>query len=154
MASLVLLDSYPVEEERRVETKEEQIMTDMVQAYARLHGDDAPQALDRAGTRERIVAYMGRGESESRYLSDEQRGAVLDVLVGNVRLVSPVEPAPFKGRVLLVAATENVREWARPQDWQPYLAGAFERYELATTHEAMLTPGPAAEIGRILSRQL
>lgn len=151
---LVLLDAYPVEEERRVEMEERQILTDMYQAYARMHGEDDTLPADEDAVRAGIVAYMGRSDGEVRHLDAEQRADVLNVLVNNVRLASPTEPAPYKGDVLLVAAEENVREWAHPQGWEPYLSGDFERVPVAATHEAMMAPGPAAEIGRILSARL
>jgi nonribosomal peptide synthetase DhbF len=151
---LALLDSYPVEPERRVETGSEQVLADMFQAYARIHGDsDEPPASPDA-LRARLVDYLGRGDRESQQLTPEQRTAGLEVTVANVRLVTPAEPPLFKGDALLLAATENVREWARPQDWAPYLSGSLMRYEVAATHEGMLAPEPAAEIGRILTARL
>ncbi|WP_285563806.1 non-ribosomal peptide synthetase [Streptomyces sp. RTGN2] len=151
---LVLLDAYPVEEERRVEMEARQILVDMYQAYARMHGEDDTLPAAEDAVRAGIVAYMGRSDGEVRHLDEKQRGDVLNVLVNNVRLASPTEPAPYKGDVLLVAAEENVREWAHPQGWEPYLSGEFERVGVAATHEAMMAPGPASEIGRILSTRL
>ncbi|WP_405738349.1 amino acid adenylation domain-containing protein [Streptomyces sp. NBC_01525] len=151
---LVLLDSYPVEPGMKGELTKEQVLTDMFQAYARIHGDPDQVPADPAETRARVVDYMGRGASESRYFDDEQRGTVLDVLINNVTLVHPTELGVFTEDVLLVAATENVRPWADPQAWQPFTAGGFERYEIAATHEGLLAPEPAAEIGRILSKRL
>ncbi|MER7727956.1 amino acid adenylation domain-containing protein [Streptomyces sp. NPDC096323] len=151
---LVLLDAYPVEEERRVEMEARQILTDMYQAYARMHGEDDTLPDTEDAVRAGIVAYMGRSDGEVRHLDGKQRGDVLNVLVNNVRLASPTEPAPYKGDVLLVAAEENVREWADPRGWEPYLSGEFERVAIASTHEAMMAPAPAAEIGRILSARL
>ncbi|WP_425424064.1 thioesterase domain-containing protein [Streptomyces ochraceiscleroticus] len=151
---LVLLDSYPVEVGIKGELSKEQVLTDMFQAYARMHGDPDDVPDDPAETRARVVAYMGRGNSESRLLDDERRGTVLDVLINNVTLVHPVELGVFKEDVLLVAATENVRSWADPRAWEPFTAGGFERCEVAATHEGLLAPEPAAEIGRILSKRL
>ncbi|MFD7864528.1 amino acid adenylation domain-containing protein [Streptomyces sp. NPDC059783] len=151
---LVLLDAYPVEEERRVAMDAWEILTAMYQAYARMHGEDDTLPADEAALRAGIVGYMGRSEGEVRHLDEKQRADVLNVLVNNVRLASPTEPVPYKGDVLLVAAEENVRDWARPQDWAPYLSGEFERVGVAATHEAMMAPEPAAEIGRILSGRL
>ncbi|MFI8996700.1 amino acid adenylation domain-containing protein [Streptomyces sp. NPDC053542] len=151
---LVLLDSYPVEVGIKGELSKEQVLRDMFQAYARMHGDPDDVPADPAETRARVVDYMGRGNSESRLLDDERRGTVLDVLINNVTLVHPVELGVFKEDVLLVAATENVRSWADPRAWEPFTAGGFERCEVAATHEGLLAPEPAAEIGRILSKRL
>ncbi len=149
---LVLLDAYPVEEHRRRDVPAEQVLRDLCLGYVRLYGDDpdgVPEAA--AGLRGRIVDYMGRGDTELRYLEPDQRSAVLDVLVNNVRLVSPVLPPVVKGDILLVAATENVREWADPAAWTPYVSGVVDRLEIAATHEGLTAPEPAAEIGRLLN---
>ncbi|WP_415947319.1 amino acid adenylation domain-containing protein [Streptomyces sp. KLOTTS4A1] len=151
---VVLLDAYPVEEDKRTELPTDQVLRDLFQAYARLHGDDPDQVPDRVAVRERVIGYMGRGDSELRHLDDDGRGRVLDVLVNNVRLVSPARPPLFKGDLLLVAATENVRPWADQRAWEPYLSGVTERFEIAATHEDLLAPEPAARIGRMLSERL
>ncbi|MGK5628106.1 amino acid adenylation domain-containing protein [Streptomyces sp. URMC 123] len=154
VALLALLDSYPVAEDRKEPLKEQRVLTDMFQAYARMHGesDEVPATLDEV--RRRIVGYMGRGESESRHLDETQRAAVLDVLVNNVRLVTPVEPAPYKGDLLLMVATENRREWADPSAWNPYIGGDIHQVEIATTHERMMEPAPLAEIAKVLAERL
>ncbi|MEU7584235.1 amino acid adenylation domain-containing protein [Streptomyces sp. NPDC041068] len=151
---LALLDSYPVEADRKEPLEADRILTDMFQAYARMHGesDEVPAGLDEV--RSRIVGYMGRGNSESRHLDESQRSAVLDVLVNNVRLVTPAEPAPYDGDMLLVVATENRRDWADPSAWTPYITGTVDLVEVATTHERMTEPGPLAEIGRLLEERL
>ncbi|KOG59479.1 non-ribosomal peptide synthetase [Streptomyces flaveolus] len=148
---LVLLDAYPVEEHRRAYLSAEQVLGDLCRAHARLHGDD-PDAVPEgaAALSERIVDYLGRGDSELSRLDPEQRHAVLGALVNNVRLVSPAEPPVFKGDILLVAATEDVRDWADQEAWTPYVSGVVDRLEVAATHEGLLAPGPAAETGRLL----
>ncbi|WKX74150.1 thioesterase domain-containing protein [Streptomyces sp. XD-27] len=152
---VVLLDAFPVEEHRRHEMDVAQVLHDLCQAYAKLHGDDPDDVPDEpAAVRARIVGYMGRSESELRHLDDGQRAAVLDVLVNNVCLISPAEPPLFKGDLLLVAATENVRAWADQSAWEPYLTGVIDRVEVAATHEGLAAPAPAAETGRILSTRL
>ncbi|MEV4432051.1 amino acid adenylation domain-containing protein [Streptomyces sp. NPDC049555] len=151
---LALLDSYPVEADRKEPLETERILTDMFQAYARIHGESDVVPGDLAAVRRAVVGYMGRGSSESRHLDEEQRAAVLDVLVNNVRLVTPAEPAPYDGDMLLVVATENRREWADPAAWEPYVSGAVELVEVATTHERMTESAPLAEIGRLLAERL
>ncbi|WP_435612847.1 amino acid adenylation domain-containing protein [Streptomyces sp. bgisy159] len=149
---LVLLDAYPVEEHRREELSAERVLRDLCAAHARRHGDDPDDLPDGAvALSERVVDYLGRGDSELGGLDPAQRHAVLGALVNNVRLVSPARPPVFKGDILLIAATENVRAWADPDAWTPYLSGGVERLEVAATHEGMAAPGPAAEIGRLLN---
>ncbi|MHC1480031.1 amino acid adenylation domain-containing protein [Frateuria aurantia] len=42
----------------------------------------------------------------------------------------------------------------RPSAWEPYLSGGIELHALACSHQDMLEPAPAAEIGRVLALAL
>jgi enterobactin synthetase component F len=41
-----------------------------------------------------------------------------------------------------------------PLAWRPFVGRGFQVHELACHHEAVLDPGPAAQIGSILQQQL
>ncbi|MGW1893055.1 amino acid adenylation domain-containing protein [Streptomyces sp. NPDC002004] len=149
VALLAVLDAYPALPDGPGTGGPEEILTEMYEGYAAIHGlpEGAPQEPPSTELmRARITDWLGRGESELRHLDTAQRAVALDVMVNNVTLTNERGPGRFRGPMLLVVATRKQQEWTEPQMWKEFLDGELEIREVDCEHSRMLDPGPVAEI--------
>jgi nonribosomal peptide synthetase DhbF len=71
------------------------------------------------------------------------------------RLNATFVPRKFNGDLLYFAATRDVPDTAaRLNAWSPYIAGRISLREIDSGHTDMFNAEPAAEIGRLLQREL
>ncbi|MFI0982740.1 amino acid adenylation domain-containing protein, partial [Streptomyces sp. NPDC021093] len=158
VALLALLDSYPGPPSGPgTSTDPEEILRDIHDGYAGIHGLPAGAGEEPPGAgaaRARVVDWLGQGADELSALDRAQREAVVDVMVNNVRITNETRPQVFSGNLLLVAAARDRQPWAVPEAWEEFVEGEVEVHELDIVHRALLQPGPAAEIGRLIAPRL
>ncbi|MEU3373493.1 amino acid adenylation domain-containing protein, partial [Streptomyces sp. NPDC006660] len=157
VALLALLDSYPGPPSGPgTSTDPEEILRDIHDGYAEIYGlpADAGEEPPSAGVaRARVVDWVGQGTDELSALDRAQQEAVVDVMVNNVRITNEARPQVFHGNLLLVAARGR-QPWAQPKAWEEFVDGEVEVHEVDVVHQALLQPGPAAEIGRLITPRL
>jgi nonribosomal peptide synthetase DhbF len=145
------IDSYPSDDPAsKVAPTDEAMMPAMVAGYAKFYDgiDDVDMATDPAALRAQTLSYLGRGTSELRYLTVEQRSRVLDIMLSNVRaLLLDDEPARFDGDMQLVTALRDGQPWMTPDSWASRVAGSVRVVaEVDCRHHELLDPGPVVEI--------
>ena len=129
VASLILLDSYPIDR------------ASVSSADAQQHdgGDELRKELE----------DLRREAGFASALESHHYDAMIEASKHNRRLAGAFVPRRFRGDVLLFAATEE--ESGPPvESWQPYVDGRIIVHAIACTHETMMHPLPAEQIGRML----
>jgi thioesterase domain-containing protein len=106
-----------------------------------------PEDDPRSRQRTRLAVANGFGLSE-------QTLAELPRAVANlIGIVHGSERAVFQGDVVFVRAAGS--GGADPSErWEPYVSGTIDRHTVDCGHFEMMKPGPAAEIGSLLSARI
>ncbi|QWF84114.1 non-ribosomal peptide synthetase [Amycolatopsis sp. CA-230715] len=154
---VAILDSYPGEDpENKVPPQDHPMMSAMLDGYARFYDgiEDVQPPDDLAELRAQCLSYLGRGRSELRYLSVEQRSRILDVMLANVRTLLLEEPERYTGDVLLIAALRDEKPWETPDTWKSRVDGSIRVTEVDCRHDELMDPGPVAEICAALAPYL
>jgi enterobactin synthetase component F len=81
------------------------------------------------------------------------------VMFNNLKLARQYVPRKVNLDLLYFHAVETMGDVddildRSPLAWRPFVGRGFQVHELACHHEAVLDPGPAAQIGSILQQQL
>jgi enterobactin synthetase component F len=81
------------------------------------------------------------------------------VMFNNLKLARQYVPRKVNLDLLYFHAVETMGDVddildRRPLAWRPFVGRGFQVHELACHHEAVLDPGPAAQIGNILQQRL
>ncbi|WP_199823361.1 amino acid adenylation domain-containing protein [Streptomyces sp. NRRL WC-3742] len=82
---------------------------------------------------------------------------LLTVMRANVDLFRGHTPEPFDGVMTLVVATGSLDGEdleVRTKTWERFVTGAVDVHPVHCAHPDMLSPGPAAEIGRVVEHRL
>ncbi len=148
---LALLDSYPTNEQLEdldpaamVDATELGILLTMAQDLGlSVETADDPQLRQRM----RLAVANGFGLAE-------QTMAELPRAVANlIRIVQGGEHAVFQGDVVFIRAAGNGT--ADPSElWEPYVSGTIDRHSVGCGHFEMMKPGPATDIGSLLSARI
>ena len=86
-------------------------------------------------------------------LKEHHYEAIKDIYKNNIRLMTKFLPRQFDGDILLFVAKKG--EPKPPYGiWSPYVSGRIEVHRIDCTHEAMMDPLPAAQIGNVLATKL
>jgi thioesterase domain-containing protein len=138
---LALLDSYPLESAGRTNG----------------HGRQSESEVSLAATIDETVQKMldglGSNGHSSSSLSAQQYQAVKNVCQNNVRLIGRFSPRIFEGDAVLFVAGSSHTELPI-QSWQPYITGGMRIHRLDCTHDEMMDAVPAAEVGKVLAKEL
>jgi thioesterase domain-containing protein len=150
---LALLDSYPTNEQLQdldaasmLDATEMAILVTMAQDLGlNAETGDDPQSRRRM----RLAVANGFG-------LPEQTLAELPRAVANlIRIVQGGEHAVFQGDVVFIRAAGSASGTADPSElWKPYVSGTVDRRTVDCGHFEMMKPGPAAEIGSLLSARI
>ncbi|MFC0430631.1 alpha/beta fold hydrolase [Kutzneria buriramensis] len=153
-----IMDSYPSDDpEYRVPPHVEPMMSAMVAGYAKFYDgiDDVRLATDPAALREQCLSYLGRGTSELRFLTVEERSRILDVMISNVQaLLLDEEPASFDGDVQLIRCLRDSQSWMTPESWKSRVNGSIQVTEVDCRHHELMDPGPVTEVCAALTPYL
>jgi enterobactin synthetase component F len=81
------------------------------------------------------------------------------VMFNNLKLARQYVPRKVNLDLLYFHAVETMGDLddildRNPVAWRPFVGRGFQVHELACHHEAVLDPGPAAQIGSILQQRL
>jgi thioesterase domain-containing protein len=133
VASLILLDSYPIDR------------ASVSSAHEQQHdgGDELRKELE----------DLRREAGFASALESHHYDAMIKASEHNRQLARAFVPRRFDGDVLLLVATG---EETKPplESWQPYVDGRIIVHAIACTHETMMHPLPAEQIGKMLAAQL
>jgi nonribosomal peptide synthetase DhbF len=150
VAFLALLDSYPADDEllgmdppAMLDMIEAAILVTMAQDLGLpIENPDDPRSRQRM----RLAVADGFGLPEQT-LADLSRAA------GNlIRIVQGTEPALFQGNVTFVAAKGDSPDGPSGSElWHRYVGGTIDDHSIDCDHFEMMKPGPAAEIGLLIS---
>jgi nonribosomal peptide synthetase DhbF len=134
VASLVLLDSYPLERAGALSTHHQ-----------------TTQGIDDDLRNE--LENLRREADFSATLEEHHYAAMLEAAEHSRRLAGAFIPRRFHGDVLLFVATG---ETARPpvESWRPYVDGTITVRPVDCTHESMMHPRAAEQIGQALAAGL
>ncbi|MFJ8477276.1 amino acid adenylation domain-containing protein, partial [Kitasatospora sp. NPDC094011] len=148
-----ILDTYPGEEYEfgTVEVTENEALALLLEDFGlRVAEADLP-SLDR----DRFAEIMHGQVEAVQFLRLDQVRNLVDTWVHNVDLLRRFRPGTFKGDALLFTATTGRTEASPSRDsWDRYVDGVVRKVDVACTHGEMMRPGPAAEIGRVISAAL
>jgi nonribosomal peptide synthetase DhbF len=138
---LALLDSYPFNRETAARDRTEAAEKEVIFAGA----VDNP-------LRETLETLHRDGFLRDA-LEERDHRAIMDAFEHNARIMRAFVPQRFCGDVLLFAACAG--EIKPPIDsWKPYVDGLIQVYPIDCTHDQMMEPLPAEEIGRVLAAEL
>jgi nonribosomal peptide synthetase DhbF len=140
VALLALLDSYPAacENSQRPYDQQER---DGQALYAGVAEDSIRNMLD-----------IMRREGEALSIIKERRyETIKEIYRNNIGLMIKFSPRRFRGDILLFVASK-----AKPSHeiWRPYVSGRIKVHCVDCTHEAMMDPSSATEIGSVLATEL
>ena len=86
-------------------------------------------------------------------ITEHHYEAIKKIYRKNVDLMTKFSPRRFCGDILLFVARQGE---AKPSHeiWRPYVSGQIKVHCINSTHETMMDPSPAAEIGGALAIEL
>ncbi|MFF2043980.1 amino acid adenylation domain-containing protein [Kitasatospora sp. NPDC058170] len=142
VAGLTLLDSYPL---NLLETMVSVSPDGTPLAPPSDSSDPADQAdqADQAEMAEMadLADIIRQGGDSAIELTDEEVETAARVIRNNARLMREHTPRTFDGELLLVVATDDKRESARPVEiWEPYAAGGVREHRIPCTHAELVEP--------------
>ncbi|MFZ1883112.1 MAG: thioesterase domain-containing protein, partial [Rhodoplanes sp.] len=141
VALLALLDSYPFNRETVLRERGEAVEKEVIFAGA----VDNP-------LRETLETLHRDGFLRAA-LKERDHRAIMDAFEHNARIMRAFVPRRFNGDVLLFVASAG--EIRPPIDsWKPYVNGLIQVYPIDCTHDQMMDPLAAKEIGRVLAAEL
>jgi thioesterase domain-containing protein len=153
VALLAILDSYPgseyhIDAGRVPENEALALILDDL-------GRPVPEAERPAMDRGRFMEIVNTEVDSLRFLGHDQISNLIDTWINNIELVRTFTPARYDGDLLFFVATEG-RHADSPTvaGWVPYINGQVMDVEIGCRHGAMMQPGPAAEIGQVVSQEL
>ncbi|WP_051811623.1 non-ribosomal peptide synthetase [Streptomyces alboflavus] len=125
---------------------------------ADLAGGDEPPSGDEFRTyfREQLSGLVGVGSANNADNAEQYEEFVenaVSVFANQARLMAGFTSPVYRGDVLFFRAVPNPEE-SFTERWLPFVQGEIRQHEIETTHDEMYLPGPAADICRILSREL
>ena len=138
---LAILDSYPIAEPRVADETIEEPGNES--RSARATNDQLKDLLD---------ALQREGHFHSK-LDRQQYEAIADAYKRSHLVTKTFTPARFRGVILLFVATEGGAKQAT-ESWGTFVDGEIRTYPIDCSHEAMMEPRAAAEIGRVLATDL
>jgi amino acid adenylation domain-containing protein len=151
VALLAVLDAYPPNHRDR-----DRVLEDPFTELLTESGCDLSELEDEPLSLARVIEILRQtGNPFLADLDDGQLSALMAAYLNSNQLVSRFDPGTFRGDLLHVAATLGRTLDARSvKAWEPHVAGQIEERQIACTHSDMMTPGPLAEIGRLLAIKL
>ncbi|MEV6393082.1 amino acid adenylation domain-containing protein [Nocardia xishanensis] len=121
-------------------------------------GITLPAGQDLAELDETALATLGEALTwDSAVLTAERIGGIYRGALRTVEIATAAEPGVFDGRVDYFRATipdPNGRGHGGAPAWEPHVSGVIEVHPIASTHRAMTTPEPLAELGPLLAALL
>jgi thioesterase domain-containing protein len=138
VAFLALLDSYPAGERA---------------LHRHDHEECDKSALFDRGADDLIRNMLGILRREVVALKEPHYEIIKDIFNNNKRLMTTFAPKRFCGDILLFVAADGEADPA-VEAWRPYITGRIKIYRIDCTHEAMMDPAPAAQIGGVLASEL
>ncbi|ONI76155.1 hypothetical protein ALI144C_36370 [Actinosynnema sp. ALI-1.44] len=150
---LALLDSYPTNQQLQdmdpaavIDATELAILLTMAQDLG-LEVETADDPRSRRRMRRAVADGFGL---------PEQTMADLPRATANlIRIVQGGEHPVFHGDVVFVRAAHNSSGTGDPARlWEPYVSGTIDRQTVGCGHFEMMKPGPAADIGSLLSARI
>ncbi|MEV5242009.1 amino acid adenylation domain-containing protein, partial [Streptomyces cinnamoneus] len=154
---VVNLDQGPFEEYWNDDQKEytEQIVFRTLLHVAGLDissiGDD--EVLEHSQVMEMIASR----DSALANLEPHHISAFAKVMENNYRIVTDYQPSVLQGDLMLIVSTARRGDEAVPHMvdlWRPHVTGWIETHPVSFRHGDLLSPGPAAEIGRMVYEKL
>ncbi|MEZ5889848.1 MAG: thioesterase domain-containing protein [Xanthobacteraceae bacterium] len=141
VALLALLDSYPVSRETALRERGEAVEKEVI--FAGAVDNPLRQTLE----------TLHRDGFLRAALKERDHRAIMDAFEHNARIMRAFVPRRFGGDVLLFVASAG--EIKPPIDsWKPYVSGLIRVHPIDCTHDQMMDPLPAKEIGRVLAAEL
>ncbi len=104
-----------------------------------------------------VAALLARTEGPLASFDAPALERLLTVMRGNVDLFRGHTPETFDGRMTLLVATGSLDgqdPHVRAKSWERYVTGGLDVHLVPCVHALMMSPGPAAGIGRIVERRL
>ncbi|MEV0031788.1 amino acid adenylation domain-containing protein [Nocardia sp. NPDC050793] len=121
-------------------------------------GITLPAEQDLAELDETALATLGEALTwDSAVLTAERIGGIYRGALRTVEIATAARPGVFEGRVDYFRATipdPNGRGHGGAPAWEPHVSGVIEVHPIASTHRAMTTPEPLAEVGPVLAALL
>ncbi|WP_344599016.1 AMP-binding protein, partial [Streptomyces violaceusniger] len=104
-----------------------------------------------------VMEMIASRDSALANLEPHHISAFAAVMENNYRIVTEYQPEVFKGDLMLVVSTAQRGDEAIPHLydlWRPKVTGDIETHPVTAEHGELLSPGPAAEIGRLVYDKL
>ncbi len=121
-------------------------------------GITLPVGQDLAELDETALATLGEALTwDSAVLTAERIGGIYRGALRTVEIATAAEPGVFEARVDYFRAMipdPNGQGHGGAPAWEPHVSGVIEVHPIASTHRAMTTPEPLAELGPLLAALL
>ncbi|MFF8816158.1 amino acid adenylation domain-containing protein [Streptomyces pactum] len=158
VALLVNLDEYPLDRSQPLPDRlpDEQdalrVMLDHV-------GYDLDELGDEPLAHDRVVEMLRARQSVLASLDGENIAALARISANNRRLFVAHEPARYAGDLLVLIAEPDrsvppSQLAERAERWRPHIGGRIEYRVVGHSHQHLMQPQAAAEIGRVLNDRL
>ncbi|WP_217128250.1 alpha/beta fold hydrolase, partial [Streptomyces sp. AC558_RSS880] len=104
-----------------------------------------------------VMEMVSSRDSALGSLEPRHIDAFAKVMENNYRIVTDFRPKQLEGGMTVVVSTLEHGDAALErmvEKWRPFVTGAVEVHPMAASHNDMMSPGPAAEIGRLIHDKL
>ncbi|MFF2142569.1 amino acid adenylation domain-containing protein, partial [Kitasatospora sp. NPDC058190] len=140
VGALTLLDAYP---------------SNLLETMLAVSLEGTPSG-ENGGTAEMadLADIIRNGGDTVADLTDEEVETAARVIRNNARLLMEHMPRTFEGELLLVVATEDKLESARPVEiWEPYASGGIREHRLPCTHTELVQPDRLLDVWHAVSKR-
>jgi thioesterase domain-containing protein len=146
------LDAYPVPWTGEVVPETSQ---DILRQLLQFLGHDAAGFGDGPLAHAEVMAALASGGSSLAALTEAHVAALAEVGTNIARLTGSLDLGRLAGDLVLFPATEGKEgSGLTPALWDPYVEGRVRTHPIRCVHNDLLSPGPLAEVGRVLSDRL
>jgi thioesterase domain-containing protein len=104
-----------------------------------------------------VMEMVSSRDSALGSLEPRHIDAFAKVRANNYRIVTDFRPKQLEGGMTVVVSTLEYGDAAlgrMVEKWRPFVTGTVEVHPMAASHNDMMSPGPAAEIGRLIHDKL
>ena len=104
--------------------------------------------------RDALLARFQAPGSTLADVSPADLSRMIDMALHTMRIYRGLRHRRFDGDLLFFHATERGADAPDWQGWSPYIDGAIDKVDVASSHNTMSRPSPLAHIGRVLAARL
>ena len=157
VALLAVMDTYPLDGERRVRelpTSAEELEQEALEFLLSSSLREIPSSLVPPYERAEVTEFIREGGGLWADLDPTTLSAVVDTYRENADLMTRANYRTFEGDMVFFTAAGTPRHEVSHTSWAPYVSGQVIDHQVNASHEALTGPAALTEVGPVLADAL